>query len=183
VPTTIVSKVAARVVVATLLLGGRTALAAEDSAGEPPGVALSTGVGVGLALLPMVAGGAAVTRSQTIGGRRRAVQLIALGVGTAPVASHLIAGEWSRAAAFGAVSLSAAALVVGVLERSPGVVSDTKRPAGALLVVGLAVEIFAAGAGLMDSLTAGERRGGRVRLRVLPGMGQRALALAVAGAL
>ncbi len=186
-------------VAAALVLSGAASAAHADSAapGEPPQawaapppepaasppVGLSLGIGLGVALAPMAIGGGLAARSSAGTTRRRSLELLAGGLALAPVVSHMVAGEWSRAVVFGGITFTAAMLATALLESVNVILDDTKHPACILLGGTLAGLLVASGSGLADSLMAGERAGRRARVELRPSVGKGTLALALRGRL
>jgi hypothetical protein len=151
-------------------------------AADPP-VALSVGLGLTLAIAPMAVGGGLAAMTSDVRTRRRSLEVLAGGLALAPIVSHLVAGETTRAAVFGAVTLSAAVLSTVLLETVPQVLDDTKHPACITLGGALAGLLVTSGFGLVDSLMAGERARARSRLQLAPVLGPGTLALGVRGGL
>jgi hypothetical protein len=149
---------------------------------EPP-VGLSIGLGLGVALAPMAIGGGMAALSGAGATRRRSLEILAGGLALAPVVSHMVAGEWSRAAAFGGVTFTAALLATALLESVDVILDDTKHPACILLGGTLAGLLVASGVGLADSLMAGERVSKASTLQLRPSVGKGTLALSLRGRL
>jgi hypothetical protein len=156
---------------------------AEPSPAAEPPVALSVGLGLTLALTPMVVGGGLAAMTADVRTRRRSLEALAGGLALAPIVSHLVAGERTRAAVFGSVTVSAAVLSAVLLESVPQVLDDTKHPACVVLGGALAALLVTSGYGLVDSLMAGERVEARARLQLAPVVGPGTLAVGVRGGL
>ncbi len=136
---------------------------------EPP-VALSVGLGLTLALGPMVVAGGLTALASDTRTRKRSIEVLAAGLAVAPIVSHLVAGEGARAAVFGGVTLTAAVLSTALLETVPRILDDTKDPACVVLGAALAGLLVTSGYGLVDSLMAGERARA-ARLELAPEIG------------
>jgi hypothetical protein len=150
-------------------------------AATPAPIGLSLGLGLGVALAPMAIGGGLAARSGAGATRRRSLEILAGGLALAPVVSHMVAGEWSRAAAFGGLTFTAALLATALLESVDVILEDTKHPACILLGGTMAGLLVLSGVGLVDSLMAGERQGRRAALELRPSVGKGTLALSVRG--
>jgi hypothetical protein len=164
-----------------------TPVLALDEPATPPApdevpVALSVGLGLTLALAPMVVAGGMAAQASDARTRKRSLEVLAAGLALGPVLSHLIAGEGSRAAVFGGVTLTAAVMSTALLETLPRILDDTKHPACVALGATLAGLLVASGYGLVDSLMAGERsKKRRLRLELQPTIGPSMMALGIKG--
>lgn len=123
------------------------------------------GTGVATALLPLAAGGALLAyrcdnpKCDPAPWRRAGIHTIATGLALAPIFSHLIAGEYKRAAWFGIAPVVLGVVAMGLLEGSrPDDLLDSGAVAPRIVFAGaLALELVASGIGLGDSLMAVER--------------------------
>jgi hypothetical protein len=162
------------------------ALAGAARADDEPPVGWSAGVGFGLALVPMAVGGGIAALNDDPGVRRAAMHTFTVGLAVAPIVSHLIAKEWTRAAIFGAVPLAAAALAIGLLEgsRPDDLLGEGANAPRVTYGAALAVEIVATGVGLIDSLMAGERARKKKRsIALVPSVGPSRVGLTLGGSL
>jgi hypothetical protein len=149
---------------------------------DEPAVGLSVGLGLTLALAPMVVGGGLAALAGDMRTRRLSLEALAGGLALAPIVSHLVAGEGARAAAFGGITMSAAVLSTALLETFPNILDDTKHPACVVLGTALAALLVTSGYGLVDSLMAGERARRR-SLELAPAVGPGLVTVAVKGRL
>jgi peptidoglycan/LPS O-acetylase OafA/YrhL len=155
--------------------------ASAQTEGDGPALGWSVGTGCVLMLGAMAAGGGLAASSSQERIRKTGLEIFAGGMVLAPVASHAIAREWKRAAVFGAITLSLAATATVLLEGADQILdfgrSATRVPFGAAL----AVELVVSGAGLSDSLMAGERARERRRLALLPLLSHNTAGLSLRG--
>jgi len=167
-------------VLAVLL--GRPARA-ETTGGEPE-VALgwSVGTGCGLVLVSMAVGGGVAAGLDGERSRKTGVELLSGGVALAPLASHLIAREWKRAALFGGISLGLAAFTAVTVERTSAVVEGGSYVSRIPFGIAVAAQLTFATVGVIDSLMAGERARAR-RVAVMPLVAPRAVGLSLGGVL
>jgi hypothetical protein len=181
-----------RLVVGGLVLCALSQLAVADPAGaakpyDPP-LGWSVGAGVATAMVPLAVGGGLLATTQDSTVKHAGIEVIAAGLALAPVVSHLIAHEWKRAAIFGVVPLVFGALAVGLLEgyRKDDLLDDGTPTPRVAFGAALAVELFASGAGLVDSLMARERARTRSQtrgLRIVPTFGKNQIGLSLGGSM
>ena len=136
-------------------------------ADEETRAAWGFGTGVATALLPLAAGGALLAyrcpedqpKCDPAPWRRAGVHTLATGLALAPIFSHLIAGEYKRAAWFGIAPVVLGVVAMGLLEGSrPDDLLDSGAVTPRIIFAGaLALELVASGIGLGDSLQAVER--------------------------
>jgi hypothetical protein len=157
-------------------------LAAPLPADEPP-VGLSVGLGLTFALAPMVVGGGLAALAGDTRTRKLSLEVLAGGLALAPIVSHLVAGEGTRAAAFGGITITTAVLSTALLETVPTILDDTKQPACVVLGAAMAALLVTSGYGLVDSLMAGERARRRSSLQLAPAVGPGTLAVTLKGRL
>ena len=168
-----------RAVLLSLLLISVTARADEP----PPKVAWSFAAGLATALVPLAVGGGIVAGAskEDVVSLRAGVHVIAVGLALAPWVSHLIAREWKRAAAFGAVPLAMMVVAIGVFE-GQDLGTDGGNYGWRILFGGaIALELIATGIGLADSLAAGERFRARNKISLSPFAGPHGGGLALGG--
>lgn len=172
--------------VALLLVALLSARAAGDAPKPPPrdppfGWSIATGLT--LALVPLAVGGGLLATGDhhEVELNRGALGAIACGLAVAPIVSHLMVREWKRAAIFGAVPVAAGAVVLGMTEGSSVLRTNGTLDQRIVLGAALAVELLAAGVGIIDSLLARERA--RVPFAVLPAVGRHHVGLAIGGTL
>jgi hypothetical protein len=141
------------------------------------------GVGVALAILPAAGGATLFSATDDIEPKRAGIYLLCSGIALAPIASHLIAREWRRAAYFGAVPLAATLGMVALVQLRPDVLLDGDVPTRVLFAVLISVDVLAATVGLADSLGAAERarRRNTPTLTLLPTLSPRSAGLALGG--
>lgn len=140
----------------------------------------AAGLATAMGSLALGGGLAAGSDSQTA--KYAGVFVIAGGLALAPLISHLMAREWKRALVFGALPAACAATVIGLLAGEDNLLDGGGAPPRIAFGAMLAVELFASGVGLIDSLMAGERKPRRT-WAVMPLVGRGQLGLAVGGSL
>ena len=129
----------------------------------PPALADSPKVGWAIfggaatALVPLAISGALFARTFDTTARRDATMGMLTGFTLAPIVSHLIAREWTRAAIFGAVPAVCLVGAAVLLELSP--TSDLYGTRQGRLTFGLllAFSTLSSGVGLADTYAAGRR--------------------------
>jgi hypothetical protein len=154
-----------------------------DETGGGAKLAWSVGAGCGLALASMAIGGGLAAASDNDRQRKTGIEILAGGLALAPAVSHLIGGEGRRAAVFGGLSVSLAAVAIGLLEGSHDLLNVGRRIHRVPFGAALAMELLVSTGGLVDSLMAGERARARQRVAVFPVVARHALGLSVGGPL
>lgn len=144
-----------------------------------PHVALAVAAGLATALVPLAIGGALMPSgedSQIHAG----LYTIQAGFMLAPFVSHAVAGEWARGALFMIPGVAAEAGMIAVLAVAPDVATQGEPATRVPFAVCLGLSLAGAGAGIIDSLLAGERWD-RLHLTVTPTAGPRHAGLALGG--
>ena len=179
----VAAKAGGWVVCLLVVLVGRPARAqaAEDEGGVP--LAWSVGSGCALALASMAVGGGISGGSEGERARRTGIEILVGGLALAPTVSHLIAGEWKRAAVFGGASLSLAIFTTVLVEESTAVLDGGEKTSRIPFGIAIAAQVAVSTAGLIDSLMAGERARRRQALAVMPLLGSKTLGLSLGGLL
>lgn len=151
--------------------------------GEPePAVALSVATGTGLALGSLAIGSFEFAAHDDQHGRKLGAYTVLYGLTLAPFASHALAGEWTRAAAFTALPFASSVAATWLIETSPSLLVEGGLGKRRALTLCYSLALLSAAIGLYDSMHAGERaRAARLTASPLLGHGQ--LGLAVGGRL
>ena len=152
-----------------------------ESEPEPP-VLWSMVAGLATAIVPLAVGGGITALADVHDDRRKrtGIDVITIGVGLAPLVSHLVAREWKRAALFSAVPLAAAAVAIGLLEGSDDLLDNGAIGPRVTFGAVLAVDIMASGIGLIDSFMARDRWK-RHALMIIPTAGPQRAGLSLGG--
>jgi hypothetical protein len=138
--------------------------------------------GLATAMVPLAVGGGLAAGSDSQTTKYAGIYTIAGGLALAPLVSHLVGREWKRALIFGALPVACGAAVIGLLAGQDNLLDGGGAPPRIAFGALLAVELFASGAGLVDSLMAGERRPRRA-LSLAPLVGRGQLGLVFGGSL
>lgn len=144
-----------------LILLLATALPARTAAadtGEPPvGVALAAGAAS--ALLPMTLGAMHTANAPVRAYGLRNVGYIVAGAGLvlAPIVSHVIVGEYKRAAAFGALPVAAQIAMTTLVAVKPDAIFSGNMGSRAAFGLTFAASAFNTAFALVDVALAGER--------------------------
>jgi hypothetical protein len=142
-----------------------------EPAADPP-VGWAMGAGTLTALLPLAVGGALFSGGLDVDRRKGASLAIASGLALAPIVSHLVVREWTRAAIFGAIPVACLAGMIALLEVQPTVTMFGTREGRLTYGLLLSFATLSAGAGLVDTVGASrrarDRRGAPRRALVLP---------------
>ncbi len=170
-----------RVLAVLAVLLGAARAAAQQDARRPPVVA-SVSAGVGTALVSLAVGGLLLVGNERTPGRKAGAYTVLGGLALAPVVSHAVALEWSRAALFGGVTTAIALGTTWLIETSPDVLIEGSLRRRRLLAVCYGLQLLAAGVGLIDSLAAVERAAPR-SIALQPWLGRGQLGLGMTGSL
>jgi hypothetical protein len=165
------------------VLSGRPARAGSLDSDSDLSLSWSLGTGCGLMLASMAVGGGVAAGLDTERSRKTGMEILAGGLALAPLASHLVAGEWKRAAFFGGISLGLAAFTTVAVERTSAVVEGPSYVSRIPFGIAVASQVVFSTIGLIDSMMAGERARGRQRLALVPLVADGNLGLALGGAL
>lgn len=168
-----------RALVWLAVLCGSSPVLAQATADEPPVVA-SVAIGASIAFGALTVGGIELATHDRIATRRAGAYTMLYGFVLAPIASHVIAGEWSRAALFGAIPLAAALSATVMIESSPTLLTDGSIAQRRALTVCYTLDLLAAAVGLYDSMHAGDRARER-RVSIAPLVGRSELGVMVGG--
>ncbi|HEX9102468.1 MAG TPA: hypothetical protein VF997_09700 [Polyangia bacterium] len=151
------------------LLAGATGAAAADER-EPP-VAVAVGAGVGLAIVPLLAGGVLFASSSDDGLHQTAAFVAMGGLVVAPAVAHLVVREYKRAAIFAALPLAALIANVIVFQLDPRVTTYGSAESRVTFGVALTAATVGATVGLADTFGAADRWRARHRVVVAPAVG------------
>jgi hypothetical protein len=148
---------------------------------DPPiGVAL--GAGIATAMIPLALGAMHTAGAVSDESRNAGLIVAGAGIALAPIAAHIVLGEWKRAAIFGAAPLAAEIATIAYLAARPDAVFKgtpvTRTAWGAIF----SLDLFGAAIGLVDVMLAGERWQRR-DLAIVPSVGQGRFGLALGGVL
>lgn len=138
--------------------------------------------GLATAMVPLAVGGGLAAASDSQTAKYAGVFTIATGLALAPLVSHLVGREWKRALIFAALPIACGATVIGLLAGQDNLLDGGGAPPRIAFGAILAVELFASGAGLVDSLMAGERKPRRA-FTIAPLVGRGQFGLAFGGSL
>lgn len=169
---------------------GAAAAPREETTQADPPVAIALAAGAATAFLPLALGVMHTANAPVYAYGLRNVGYIVAGAGIAiaPIVSHVIVGEYKRAAAFGAAPVAAQIAMIALVTAEPwAVFSGTK---GSRTTFGLlfAVDAFGAAIGLIDVALARDRANKRASLlpggiTIAPAIGGGNVGIAVGGTL
>ena len=146
------------------------AQASEASEDGEPKVAWGIVAGMATALVPLAVGGAFFAGTDDTTKRRDAIVGMLSGLALAPIVSHLVVKEWTRAGIFGAIPVACVVAMSVLLEVHPSA-NLFAQPADRLSF-GLLISLgtLSSGIGLLDTLGAVRRvdKQKRARPPVLP---------------
>lgn len=151
-------------------LAGAAAPAGAADEREPP-VAVAVGAGVGLAILPLLAGGVMLASSNDDGLHQTAAYVAMAGLVVAPTVAHLVVREYKRAAIFAALPLAALIANVIVFQLDPQVTTYGSAESRTTFGVALTAATVGATVGLVDTFGASDRWRARHRVMVAPAVG------------
>ena len=142
----------------------------EDPPPRQPKIGWAIFGGAATALVPMAIGGAFFSGTYDTTVRRDATLGMLTGLALAPIVSHLVVREWSRAAIFGAIPTAALVGAAVLLELSP--TANLYGTRGERLSFGLllAFSTLSSGVGLADTYAAGQRAAAKRRRAAIPAL-------------
>ena len=123
--------------------------------------------GVATALIPLGLGAAHAAKATTDGGKNLGLEVAGVGPALAPIVSHLVLGEWARAAAFGAVPMAGELGMVAYMHVKPKATFHGGDPALALFATFFLMDLLGATVGLTDVALA-EGRSTPPKITVAP---------------
>jgi hypothetical protein len=132
----------------------RTDPGTADSDAGAPKVGWAIGAGALTALVPFAVGASLFASNFDVDRRTAASLVMAYGMALAPVVSHLVAKEWSRAAIFGAIPLACAVGITVLVEVQPTVTFYGTREGRWAYGLLLSATTLSAGIGVADVLGA-----------------------------
>jgi hypothetical protein len=145
---------------------------------------IATSAGALLAIGALGAGGIMLATHEDESGRKAGAFTLLGGVALAPIASHAIAGEWTRAAVFGAAPAVAAIGGMLMIEHAPVLSGHGELTERRVLALCYGVDVLAAAIGLFDTLNAGERARERARaIAIAPLLARDRVGIALGGLL
>ena len=180
-----------------MLHASKASAAPPDSTEPPhdadPPVALALITGAATAILPAALGAihtAGVT-SDADGPRNVGFAVAGAGFALAPIAAHVVLGEWTRAAAFGAVPVAAEIGGCALLAARPDALFHGTVLSRTTFAVLFSADIFGSALGMVDVVMAGERARARRKravawphgLTIAPRVGAGHAGLVLGGAL
>lgn len=135
----------------------RLAPSSTDERSTAPPVAWGLVAGTLTGMVPLAIGSLVFAQDDDSNHRKAASLTIAYGMSLAPIVSHLVVHEWSRAAIFGAVPLACAIGVTALLQAQPTATSFGSRTGRWGYGLLMSVNVLSAGLGVIDTLGAGGR--------------------------
>jgi hypothetical protein len=175
-----------RVLLAAIMLAAcaGTARAQSDSNEGETRALIATGAGAALAITGLAVGGTVLAMHEGEADRKVGAYTLLTGFALAPIVSHAIAGEWDRAALFGAVPVAAAIGATLMIESGPVLLGRGQLGQRRVLALCYGIELLSSAIGLFDSLNAGQRARDRTRsLAVAPWIERDRLGIAFGGSL
>src|SRR6185295_509359 len=114
--------------------------------------------------------------------REAAQQRVRAGLALAPIASHAIAGEFDRAAMFGAAPIAGVIGAALMIERAPVLLGHGQLEERRVLALCYGITLLSSAIGLFDTLNAGERQRERERsLAIAPWVSRDHFGVALGG--
>ena len=156
--------------VATVVAAAVAAAGACADEREPP-VAVAAGAGVGLAIVPLLAGGVLYATNNDDGLHQTGALVAMAGLVAAPAVAHLLVREWKRAALFAALPLAALIANVVVFQIDPQVTTYGSAETRTTFGIALTAATVGATVGLIDTIGASDRWRARHRVLVTPTVG------------
>jgi hypothetical protein len=108
-------------------------------------------------MIPVILGGTHAATGETLASKNMGLSVAGFGLALAPIISHVVVGEWKRAAAFGALPMTTAIGAAVLLASSDDAVFDgttlSRTTFGALF----SLTVFGAALGVVDAALAGDR--------------------------
>ncbi len=158
-------RTAAFVLVALLSLA-KSAAAAEPARKPPVVVAFVSGVAT--ALVPLALGALHTANATNDGARNVGYGVAGAGIALSPIVSHVVLGEYDRAAIFGAVPVASEIAACSLMAAKPDLVFHGTMFSRTTFALLFSFDIFGATLGLVDVLMAGERAAKAPRAGLLP---------------
>lgn len=153
-------------------------------------MAIALAAGAATALIPLTLGAMHTANAPVYAYGLRNVGYIVAGAGLVltPIVSHVIVGEYKRAAAFGAAPLAAEIAMIALVSAQPNAVFSGTMGSRTTFGLLFAVNAFGAALSLVDVALAGERARKRASPKplgwtVVPVVGGGQLGFAVGGTL
>jgi hypothetical protein len=149
-----------------------------------PNLAVALAAGAATALIPLALG--AAHTATAVGDGQRSVGYAVAGAGLAlsPIVSHVVLGEWQRAAAFGALPVASEIAICSIMAAEPDFIFHGTTFSRTSFAILFSIDVFGAAAGLWDVAMADDPKrplaGG---LSIGPLVGQGRYGLTVGGTL
>ncbi len=147
-------------------------------------VALALAAGAATALVPLALG--AAHAATAVGDGQRSVGYAVAGAGLAlsPIASHVVMGEWARAAAFGAAPVASEIAICSIMAAQPDYIFHGTTFSRTSFAILFSIDVFGAAAGLWDVAMAGDpKRPLAGRITIAPTVGQGRFGVTAGGTL
>jgi hypothetical protein len=123
---------------------------------KPP-LAAAVLCGVGTALIPLVLGATFTATAHSDSGRNLGLQVAGVGPALAPIAGHLVLGEWTRAAAFGAAPVLGEIGMVTYMHLKPQATFHGGDGDLAIFATFFLLDLLGATVGMTDVVMVNER--------------------------
>jgi hypothetical protein len=117
--------------------------------------------GFATAALPLAIGATNTADSTSDAVRDTGYAAAGAGLALAPIVSHIVLGEWERAAAYGAVPVASEIAIVTELSMRPGSVFHGTYASRTLFGVLFSFDAFGSALGMVDVMVANDRGNGR----------------------
>ena len=134
----------------------RSTSAAPARPGEPP-VLVAVAAGAVTAMIPVILGGTHAATGETLASKNVGLSVAGFGLALAPIISHVVVGEWKRAAAFGALPTATAIGAAVLLASRDDAVFDGTTLSRSTFGALFSLTVFSSAPGVVDAALAGER--------------------------
>lgn len=134
----------------------RSTSAAPARPGEPP-VLVAVAAGAVTAMIPVILGGTHAATGETLASKNVGLSVAGFGLALAPIISHVVVGEWKRAAAFGALPTATAIGAAVLLASRDDAVFDGTTLSRSTFGALFSLTVFSSALGVVDAALAGER--------------------------
>jgi hypothetical protein len=159
----------------------RPVTTAKARTGEPP-VLVALAAGAATAMIPLILGGTRAATGDNYAAKNAGLSVAGVGLALAPIISHVAVGEWTRAAAFGALPTACAIGAAALLAARPDAAFDGTTPSRITFGALFSVTIFSSAVGVVDAALAGSRARGP-RVVVAPSIGRNQLGIGIMSSL
>jgi hypothetical protein len=120
-------------------------------------VLLALAAGFATAAIPLALGATGTADSTSDPVRNTGYEVSGAGLALAPIVSHIVLGEWSRAAAFGAVPVASEIGMVTLLSAKPGSIFHGTVGTRTLFGLIFSLDAFGSALGMVDVMVANDR--------------------------